>query len=107
MVLLYERVKELTIPAPSGDDDNFTIKSQFLKVTTRATIKKMITNQCSTSSFSIHQLIYREQIGVAGGGTEKEDDQESTVSKSSNLLVGEEDMKEDEKDGQVDQPMVE
>ena len=49
----------------------------------------------------------REQIGVAEGGTEKEDDQESTVSKSSNLVVGEEDMKEDEKDGQVDQPMVE
>ena len=34
-------------------------------------------------------------------------DQESTVSKSSNLVVGEEDTKEDEKDGQVDQPMVE
>ena len=48
-----------------------------------------------------------EQIGVAGGGTEKEDDQDSTVSKSSNLVVGEEDTKEDEKDGQVDQPMVE
>ena len=48
-----------------------------------------------------------EQIGVAGDGTEKEDDQESTVSKSSNLVVGEEDTKEDEKDGQVDQPMVE
>ena len=64
---------------------NFTI--QFLRSDSESSGEEDDNEPVSIVNWSINTPDNnREQIGVAGGGTEKEDDQESTVSKSQTLL---------------------
>ena len=77
----------MTISAPSGDDDNFTIEKPIFESDNESSGEEddnepvdIVNSPINTPDNNI------EQIGVAEGGTEKEDDQDQLCQNHQTLL---------------------